>query len=84
MPLPCVIMRDDMFFVGIFTFLVCLIPQGGWMYRFIQFNLIETCAIFFHENAGLNFSQNRIKIIFYQFFYIVLTIAQIKVVMHLC
>ena len=72
MPLPCVIMRDDMFFVGIFTFLVCLIPQGGWMYRFIQFNLIET------------FSQNRIKIIFYQFFYIVLTIAQIKVVMHLC
>ena len=24
MQLPCVIMKDDMFFAGIFTFLVCL------------------------------------------------------------
>ena len=76
MQLPCVIMRDDMFFAGIFTFLVWsrfklkknlnlnrkqtkkvkittknilsqMITQGGWIYKFIQFNLIEKCANFF-------------------------------------
>ena len=73
MQLPCVIMREDIFFAAIFTFLVCLrfkklefkpktnqksknhnknilsqmITQGGWIYKFIQFNLSEKCAIFF-------------------------------------
>ena len=69
MQLPCVIMRDIIFFAGIFTFLVCLrfkqtkkvkittknilsqkITQGGWIYKIIQFNLIEKCANFFYEN----------------------------------
>ena len=27
-----------------------MITQGGWIYKFIQFNLIEKCANFFYEN----------------------------------
>ena len=73
MQLPCVIMRDDMFFAGIFTFLVVrlglinlnlnrkqtkkvkittknilsqMITHGGWIYKYIQFNLIENVQIF--------------------------------------
>ena len=50
MQLPCVIMRDDEFFAGIKittkNILSQMITQGGWIYKFIQFNLIEKCAIF--------------------------------------
>ena len=27
-----------------------MITQGGWIYKFIQFNLIEKCANFFYKN----------------------------------
>ena len=27
-----------------------MITQGGWINKFIQFNLIEKCANFFYEN----------------------------------
>ena len=67
MQLPCVLMRDNTFLAGIFTFLVCLtkkvkittknisspiitLTQGGWIYKFIQFSLIEKWANVFYEN----------------------------------
>jgi len=37
------------FFAGIFkkkNILSQMKTQGGWIYKFIQFNLIEKCAIF--------------------------------------
>ena len=27
-----------------------MITQGGWIFKFIQFDLIENCANFFYEN----------------------------------
>ena len=39
MQLPCVIMRDDMFFAGIFTFLVCLRFKFKFFTTFTTFRI---------------------------------------------
>ena len=39
-----------------------MITQGGWIYKFIQFNLIEICANFFFENPK-NMNRARCKML---------------------
>ena len=61
MQLSCVIMRDDVFFAGIKittkNILSQMITQGDWIYKFIQFNLIEKCTIFLLKSAKYERSQ---------------------------
>ena len=39
-----------------------MITQGEWIYKFIQFNLIEKCANYFYENPR-NMKGARFKIL---------------------
>ena len=39
-----------------------MITQGGWIYKFIQFNLIEKCENYFYENPR-NMKGARFKIL---------------------
>ena len=40
-----------------------MITQGGWIYKFNQFNLIEKCAIFYENPRNIKRSQDKMLLI---------------------